>query len=81
MHLPALLLLAENQHYRAPLRGGKSSEMQLERRLGHFRVAGVQAVVQQSLDFRIQLIQLRQNVLLTLVELIEKSALLLRIRH
>ena len=55
--------------------------MQLERRLGHFRVAGVQAVVQQSLDFRIQLIQLRQNVLLTLVELIEKSALLLRIRH
>ncbi len=76
-----LLLLAQSRHYKAPLRRGKSSEKQLESRLGNLRITSVQTVVQQSLDLRVQLIQLSQHFFLTLVKFIEKAALLLRVWH
>jgi hypothetical protein len=41
----------------------------------------VQAVVQESLDLSIQLIQLRQYFFLTLIKFFDESALLLRIWH
>lgn len=48
------------------------------RRVG---VPGVQAVVQKSLDIRIQLIQLRQHLFLTLIKFFDESTLVLRIWH